>query len=314
MDAGMERHWQRHGAGLSIGLVNNSPLAAFHTTEAQFSSLLHEALVGTPFQLHVFSVPGILDELDRRDARLSHCLPFEMLPDMQLDALIVTGCEPSTAALSDEVFWVPLVQLFDWAEAQAFPVMVSCLAAHAAVQHQTGIRRRALTEKRSGIFMHMADTGDRLMQGISPRYLAPHSRCNEVGADALQRAGYKILSHSAEAGVEMFSRPGGAGWLYLQGHPEYAPQTLANQFRRDLVRFTRHELPEFPAVPRGVFAAETVSMLQRLSVEMQAGVTTTLPELIGIWPTNPWRAHAVQLFSNWARQATVRLASAAMAA
>ena len=50
----------------------------------------------------------------------------------------------------------------------------------------------------------------------------PHSRWNEVRADALTACGYEVLTQSAEAGVDLFvKKKKDSLFVHFQGHPEY---------------------------------------------------------------------------------------------
>ena len=67
----------------------------------------------------------------------------------------------------------------------------------------------------------------------------PHSRWNEVRADALTSCGYEILTQSAEAGVDLFVKKKRSLFVHFQGHPEYGARTLLKEYRRDIKRFLR---------------------------------------------------------------------------
>ena len=70
----------------------------------------------------------------------------------------------------------------------------------------------------------------------------PHSRWNEVRADALNSCGYEILVQSAQAGVDLFvKKKKDSLFVHFQGHPEYGTRTLLKEYRRDIKRFLRGE-------------------------------------------------------------------------
>ena len=58
---------------------------------------------------------------------------------------------------------------------------------------------------------------------------------------ALADCGYRILTRSAAAGVDMFARQDKSFHLFLQGHPEYEAKTLLREYRRDVGRYLRRE-------------------------------------------------------------------------
>ena len=71
-----------------------------------------------------------------------------ILPAAGMDALIITGAEPRAEAICDEEpYWPALTRLIDWAEIGTISTLFSCLAAHAAVLHLDGIKRRPLPQE-----------------------------------------------------------------------------------------------------------------------------------------------------------------------
>ena len=63
------------------------------------------------------------------------------LPTAPRDAIIVTGAEPRAANLRDEPYWDELGLVLDWADANAFSTLHSCLAAHVAVLRSDAVER-----------------------------------------------------------------------------------------------------------------------------------------------------------------------------
>src|SRR5690349_16663187 len=101
---------------IEIGLVNNMPDAALETTERQFVALIGAAAADIPVRLRLLTLVGV-----PRSERAQHYLRDSYsdvgeLADGALDALIVTGAEPRTPALSGEPYWPALAALIDWAE------------------------------------------------------------------------------------------------------------------------------------------------------------------------------------------------------
>src|SRR5437879_2615528 len=84
----------RIGRGIVIGLINNMPDAALHSTEAQFRSLLQAAAGGQSIELRLSSFP----ELPRARDGLEHVARCYWPPDALLrepaEALIVPGTDP----------------------------------------------------------------------------------------------------------------------------------------------------------------------------------------------------------------------------
>ena len=295
---------------LKVGLVNNMPDAALAATERQFRTLLQAAAPERTLDLHLFHVPQIIRGSDAAARLAARSRPVDEMEATGLDAIIVTGAEPLAADLRDEPFWPALARLADWARDDGPPSLWSCLAAHAAVLHLDGVRRIRLAEKCSGLYDCAPAAAamwrrDALLDGLEAPWTAPHSRHNALDAGELEARGYRILTCSAEAGVDVFAREGGEGtMLFLQGHPEYDAASLALEFKRDLGRFLAGARISPPALPVGVFRAETAARLEALLAEAAGD---RRPDLMARWPlpsevaltAETWRAPAARLYRNW---------------
>jgi homoserine O-succinyltransferase len=89
---------------LAIGLLNNMPDSALEATERQFISLLGAASDSFSIQLSLFALPGIpRGEVALRRIHERY-VSTELLDELKLDGLIVTGREPLTPNLSDEPY------------------------------------------------------------------------------------------------------------------------------------------------------------------------------------------------------------------
>jgi homoserine O-succinyltransferase len=224
--------------------------------------------------------------------------------DTKLDALIVTGMEPRASALTDEPYWPILTDLIDWAEQNTTSSIWSCLAAHAVVLHRDGIERRMLPAKCFGIYECMKETDHPLLAGAPASALVPHSRWNDVPADALVDAGYTVLTRSSEIGVDMFVKEGRSLFVLLQGHPEYDPTTLLREYRRDIGRYLRRESEGYPALPRYYLDAASERGLEAFR---RRALAARNPELLEGFPAasvverfaNSWHASALRLYRNW---------------
>jgi homoserine O-succinyltransferase len=239
---------------MSVVLVNAMSDAALAATERRFSRLLHSAFPARAIDLRCVTLPEIPrgEMAAARIARFYTPLPevFGAPPA----AVIFSGAEPATERLRDEVFWPSLVALFDWVRDRNIPAIFSCLAAHAAVLHYSGVERRRLPAKMFGLFAQQqaADMPHRLLRGAPASFQVAHSRWNELAAGDLAAAGYSILTHGAYSGVDMFVPQDGAPHIFLQGHPEYEDSALELEYRRDLRRYSAGESRHPPAPPKNL--------------------------------------------------------------
>lgn len=291
--------------GILIGLVNNMPDAALESTEAQFTRLLEAASGPLEVRLRFFYLPDIARAPAAQAHLAARCWEARELPHHSPDALIVTGMEPGSGPLTSEPYWRGFVELLEWAAAHTSSSVWSCLAAHAAVQHLSGIARQRLAEKRCGVFRHQTLKSHALMQGVSEPLSLPHSRWNDLPVDALRAAGYTILSWSGPTGADIFARLRGKSLLVcFQGHPEYERTTLLKEFRRDVGRFLRGEQPAYPTLPNGYFSAAALSALEAFHARAAAGRDAALlkefpSEAAAADLSDLWHADAARIYGNW---------------
>src|SRR5487761_407502 len=290
--------------GLTIGLLNNMPDPALEATELQFAALLGAAAGARTVRLRFSSLPEVPRGAAARTRIDSSYWPLDELLAERPDALIVTGAEPRTATLEEEPYWESLVRLIEWTEAHTAASIWSCLAAHAVAQALYGVRRRRLAEKRFGVFEHRIQSGQPLLEGVRAPLLTPHSRWNDLPVDALEAAGWSILSHSQESGADLFVSRRRSLLVCFQGHPEYEPATLLREYRRDVGRYLRGEQPAWPNLPRGYLTPEALRLIDAFRRRVEAARE---PELLAEFPLTAlaaglearWQPQAVAIYRNW---------------
>jgi len=289
-------------ATLTVGLVNNMPDAALEQTERQFRDLLAGATTRAA-RFVLFTLPGV-PRGDTTWSRLTDYMPFGSIGRAGLDLLVITGTEPRSANLRDEPYWQPFAELLDWAEAAGVPTVLSCLAAHAALLHSDGIERRRLAEKCFGVFEQEVVRPHPLTRGLPARFAGPHSRWHEIPEAALAAGGWQVLTRSAEVGPDLFVRERRGLTIGLQGHPEYDPDSLAREFRRDVRRYLLGDRSDYPRAPIGALAPETLPALEAFRARaLAARGEALLPEFPPLAPllhdgAAPWRAAAATIWRN----------------
>jgi homoserine O-succinyltransferase len=302
---------------LTIGLLNNMPDAALCTTERQFGDLLRAAAGDTDIDLRPFALDGVARG-ERASAMMAgRYQPAAAMADAGLDGLIVTGNEPRAADLAAEPYWPALTAVIDWTQEAGVPTLWSCLAAHAAVLHLDGIRRRPLPAKLSGVFTSDIIRADPLLDGVAAPFVTPHSRQNGLSEADLLRRDYRVLTCSAAAGVDAFVRRGPALALFLQGHPEYDADTLLREYARDVGRFLRGERPVHPGTPAGYFDTATEDLLADLAeTSRRAPHQDRLPRyaeaLAAALPTRTWLPSAMLIYRGWLQEIATAAPAAAV--
>jgi homoserine O-succinyltransferase len=294
----------RDDEAIEIGIVNNMPDTALELTERQFIGLLAAASGKTQVRVRLFALPQVPRGDFARRRILADYAEIGRLWDTKLDALIVTGMEPRAAALTDEPYWPIFTDIIDWAEHNTVSSIWSCLAAHAVVLHRDGIERRTLPAKCFGVYECVKETDHPLLAGAPARTLVPHSRWNDISADALAEAGYAVLTRSPEMGVDTCVKEGRSLFVLLQGHPEYDPTTLLREYRRDVGRYLRRESEGYPGLPRHYLDAASERSLEAFR---RRALAARNPELLEGFPaasiverfSNAWHASALRLYRNW---------------
>lgn len=296
----------RHNADtvLTIGLINNMPDSALQATERQFKTLLKVAGESRIVDLRYFSLPSVKrswaaqSRIDRFYTKIAD------LDRLQLDGLIVTGTEPHAASLAEEPYWQEFTELVEWANANTRSTIWSCLAAHAAVLHLDGIERHRLGEKCSGVFDCSKAADDWLTGDVSWPVKISHSRLNGLNGGDLVARGYRVLTESHEAGVDIFAKKLRSHFIFFQGHPEYDPMSLQREYRRDIGRYLAGQRGDYPAIPAGYFDSTTE---QRLARFQERALIDRRPELLAELPRLTLRRDiatliaAKAIFRNWLR-------------
>jgi homoserine O-succinyltransferase/O-acetyltransferase len=298
------RTHRRGREAIQIALVNNMPDAALQMTEQQFGALLGAAGADYQIRIRLFSFPELIRGQAGRAYVDGHYEPIERLWSGKFDGVIVTGAEPRTPELSDEVYWPSLTRLVDWANETATPTIWSCLAAHAAVLHLDGIERARLGEKISGVFRCTKVADHPLVAGLPSSWRIPHSRLNTLDPERLLAAGYEIVSLAEDAGADTFVLRRRTTFVFFQGHPEYDAGALFREYRRDVGRFLAGTIERYPELPRAYFdeeMARAYTAFRALAHRLRS--RELLDEFPGSDGRAPqphlWRDAAVKLYTNW---------------
>ncbi len=299
-----------------IAFVNNMPDPALEDTEIQFFELLEASAGDIPVRVRLHSLSGI----PRGERGQQHLSSFyfdtDGLLNNQFDAVIMTGTEPRQPNLRNEPYWSALANVLDWAESNTVSTILSCLAAHAGVLYSDGISRHPLRDKQFGVFEFANAGSHNLTAGTGKWVRFPHSRWNEVQAEALTACGYLVLTQSAEGGVDSFVKKKKRSlFLHFQGHPEYGGQTLLMEYRRDIKRFLKREREAYPSMPKGYFDTTSTKLLNSFR---ETVLSNPREELLSGFPEaalmgrlqNIWHSSAIVIYRNWLRYVVSEMAEA----
>lgn len=303
---------------LHIGLLNMMPDAALSATERQFFRLIGESNPIAQFYVHPFTLDEIPRSAKAKNYIEQYYETFAELRSMGLDALIVTGANVSGPELSNQDFWEPLIEVFDWAWENVTSTLCSCLATHAVLEFRYGQKRIPQSEKSWGIFPHhivdkSINKNHPLIKDINTRFDVPHSRWNTVSRQQFDAEGLRVLVQSDSGMVHLATSSDGFRNILFQGHPEYDTISLLKEYKREVMLFQTNKDIPYPPFPADYFSLFDKAILNeyRLRCEISFVDGTAdkdkdelnLPEfpesLISHNLDNTWHDTAVEVVGNW---------------
>lgn len=253
---------------LKVAILNLMP------TKIKTETQLLRLIGNTPLQVEVSLLHTATHKAKNVDQEhlLNHYRTLNQVQGEKFDGLIITGAPVEHLDFEEVDYWNELTAFFDWARMNVFSTIYICWAAQAALYHRYRVPKYPLLEKQFGVFEHRTLVrNEKLLRGFDDRFHAPHSRHTEIRrADLEGIADLQILSESDEAGVQMLASKNGRH-IYITSHSEYDPDTLQNEYERDV----NLGLPI--QVPVNYYPDDDPSQL----------------------PLVRWRGHANLLFSNW---------------
>ena len=197
---------------------------------------------------------------------------FSQVKNEYYDGMIITGAPLEHLNFEQVGYWGKLCEIMDWSKSHVHSTFHLCWAAYAGLYYHYGIPKIFLREKLSGIFPHkVTRKGSILFRGYDDVFMVPHSRYTTImRSDVVRVPALKILAESDEAGLYAISTDEGRQ-LFITGHSEYDPDTLANEYWRDKKAGLNTK------IPKNYFPDDDVSKT----------------------PLCTWRSCANLLFSNW---------------
>ncbi len=291
---------------MHIGLLNMMPDAALEATERQFFRLVGACNQIVQFHVHPFTIDGLKRSPEAQAHIAKYYEPFDKIKRDGLDALIISGANVTRSRLPEEDFWQPLTEVFFWAKENVTSILCSCLATHALIQYCYNIERTRLPAKRWGVFSHkLTDRTHPLVAEINTRFDVPHSRFNEIFQSDMERHGLKILAISQQAGVHLAVSPDGFRIVFFQGHPEYDDISLLKEYKREVLRFYRGEIDDYPPFPENYFNEAVKQIL--VSYQQLVLLAKENRQRLAEFPEreilehidNTWGDTAKAVFNNW---------------
>lgn len=226
---------------LKIVILNLMPLKI--TTETDLIRLLSNS----PLQIEIDFLQ--LESHTSKNTPIEHMTSFykkfNWVNKRKYDGMIITGAPVEQIPFEKVNYWNEITAIFDWARTHVTSTLYICWAAQAGLYHYYGIPKYPLEEKIFGVFKHTAtDALNPIFRGFDDEFFIPHSRHTEIKAEDIAKCReLTLLSESKEAGVYMVMGRNGREF-FVTGHSEYSPNTLDNEYKRDLEKGLPIDLPK----------------------------------------------------------------------
>ncbi len=253
---------------LEILFVNLMPKKI--QTETQFCRLLGN----TPLQIDLTLI--VPKSHDPKNTPVEHLnafyQTFDEIRDRTFDGCIITGAPVEHLPFEEVDYWEELCMIMEWTKTHVHSTIHICWGAQAGLYYHYGVPKYPLKQKLFGVFPHVVEyKRSILFRGFDDVFYAPQSRHTEVRREDIEKVPeLRILSSSEEAGVYVVFTKNGKQ-IFITGHSEYDPGTLAEEYFRDL------KAGKPITIPKNYFPDDD-------------------PEKP---PVVRWRAHSHLLFANW---------------
>jgi len=253
---------------LKIVILNLMPIKI--TTETDLIRLLSNS----PLQIELDLLQ--LESHTSRNTPIEHMMnfykKFDEISKSNYDGMIITGAPVEQLEFEEVDYWPEMVKIMNWAQKHVTSTLFICWASQAGMYHYYGIPKYPLNEKMFGVFEHHTHNPmNPIFRGFDDVFFVPHSRHTEVRAEDIRKVPeLTILSESPESGVYMVMARNGREF-FITGHSEYSPNTLHEEYMRDLTKGLDIKLP------RNYY----------LNDDPEQGVVVR------------WRSHANLMITNW---------------
>jgi len=200
---------------------------------------------------------------------------FDQVKDTYFDGMIITGAPVEHLDFTTVAYWDELESMMAWSKIHVYSTLHICWGAQAGLFHHYGVKKIALDEKMSGIYLHeTCEQNHPLLRGFNDVFDAPHSRYTTISRDDVKgHEELDVLAKTTTGDLYLIAAKN-LRQVFLTGHPEYDTETLNKEFVRDVDKGIN------PAAPVNYFTDGDENLPIR----------------------NTWRAHATLLFTNWIHQ------------
>ena len=255
---------------LKVGIVNLMPTTV--DTEIQLLRLLGHS----PLQVDITFLN--MGSHESKNAPAGHLEKFYISAEeivclkARFDGLIITGAPVETLDFEEVDYWDELAEIIDYSEKNVFSCMHICWGAQAGLYRRYKIPKIPLEKKLFGVFPHAVNEHyHSLFRGFDDEFLAPQSRHTTWDSKPIAaEPRLTIQSETPETGVFIATAREGRE-IYITGHLEYDALALDREYRRDIAKGMKMD------IPKNYYPDNDPSKA----------------------PIVRWRAHANLFFDNW---------------
>lgn len=226
---------------LQIAILNLMPLK--EDTELQLLRKLSTA--GKNIKITFVNVTSYISKTTAPEHMQRFYSTFEEIKDRYFDGLIITGAPVEQMNFEEVVYWKELTKIMEWSETHAKSTLHICWGAQAGLYYHYGINKHLIDNKMFGIFNHkIDDKNSKILFGFEDGFKAPHSRHTTIYKEDIEKVpGLEVVSESDTAGVFIVENKE-RNQLFVTGHLEYAMDTLDKEYKRDLAKGLKIQMPE----------------------------------------------------------------------
>lgn len=226
---------------LKIAVLNLMPIK--QTTETQIIRMLSN----TPLQieLELVHIASHKSKNTPQEHLEAFYKDYREIIQHKYDGFIITGAPIEHLEFEEVDYWDAIQQIFDWTTHNVTSTLFICWAAQAGLYHFYRIPKFKLPSKMFGVFEHkITDPMLPLVRGFDDVFMAPHSRHTEIRKRDIEKTtDLKIVAYSDVAGVHIVMAKEGRQ-IFVTGHFEYDPDTLHNEYIRDVNKGMDIDIPQ----------------------------------------------------------------------
>lgn len=226
---------------LKIVILNLMPLKI--TTETDLIRLLSN----TPLQIDITFMK--LKSHTPKNTPIEHMMmfykDFDVIKEQKFDGMIITGAPVETYEYEEVNYWEEISKIFEWSKSHVTSTLYICWAAQAGLYYHYSIPKYSLKKKMFGIFsQHCLEPYLPIFRGFDDIFFMPQSRHTEIRKDdILKDSRLSLIAESEESGVSVVMANEGRQF-FITGHLEYAPNTLDQEYKRDLGKRNDVDMPK----------------------------------------------------------------------